>query len=177
MRLGLVTYNWGKDWDLETLIKNCEATGFEVLPENPPGQAYLGDLHLLDFYGRVAARADTGLLLDCAHLAIYQRLRGLAPTTGLDGYPLDRVVELHVAGGSERRHGEFAWVDDDHTPEVLGYTMELTVDDGGGGYTLEAVPEVYGPDGRRSFYLDEKGVIRGADHQGGAPEATDPPVK
>lgn len=29
MRLGLVTYNWGKDWDLPTLIKNCEATGFE----------------------------------------------------------------------------------------------------------------------------------------------------
>lgn len=29
MRLGLVTYNWGKDWDLNTLIKNCEATGFE----------------------------------------------------------------------------------------------------------------------------------------------------
>ncbi|MEK6238216.1 MAG: sugar phosphate isomerase/epimerase [Planctomycetales bacterium] len=29
MRLGLVTYNWGKDWDLPTLIKNCEAAGFE----------------------------------------------------------------------------------------------------------------------------------------------------
>ena len=24
MRLGLVTYLWGQDWDLETLIKNCE---------------------------------------------------------------------------------------------------------------------------------------------------------
>src|SRR5690606_38856386 len=29
MRLGLVTYNWGKDWDLPTLIENCAATGFE----------------------------------------------------------------------------------------------------------------------------------------------------
>ncbi len=29
MQLGLVTYNWGKDWDVPTLIKNCEATGFE----------------------------------------------------------------------------------------------------------------------------------------------------
>jgi sugar phosphate isomerase/epimerase len=26
MRLGLVTYLWGKDWDLETLITNCEAS-------------------------------------------------------------------------------------------------------------------------------------------------------
>lgn len=29
MRLGLVTYNWGKDWDVPTLIKNCAATGFD----------------------------------------------------------------------------------------------------------------------------------------------------
>lgn len=29
MKLGLVTYNLAKDWDLPTIIKNCEATGFE----------------------------------------------------------------------------------------------------------------------------------------------------
>src|SRR5437764_13179666 len=29
MRLGIVTYNIAKDWTLETIIKNCEATGFE----------------------------------------------------------------------------------------------------------------------------------------------------
>jgi sugar phosphate isomerase/epimerase len=28
MQLGLVTYNWGKDWDLPTLLANCEETGF-----------------------------------------------------------------------------------------------------------------------------------------------------
>lgn len=28
MQLGLVTYQWGKDWDLPTLIANCEKTGF-----------------------------------------------------------------------------------------------------------------------------------------------------
>lgn len=27
--LGLVTYNLAKDWDVPTIIKNCEATGFE----------------------------------------------------------------------------------------------------------------------------------------------------
>jgi len=27
MKLGLVTYQWGKDWDLATLIANCEKTG------------------------------------------------------------------------------------------------------------------------------------------------------
>jgi len=29
MRLGLVTYNLAKDWDIETIIENCEETGFE----------------------------------------------------------------------------------------------------------------------------------------------------
>ena len=29
MRLGLVTYMWGAEWDLPTLIKNLEQTGFE----------------------------------------------------------------------------------------------------------------------------------------------------
>ena len=30
-KLGLVTYNLAKDWDIPTLIKNCEATGFEAV--------------------------------------------------------------------------------------------------------------------------------------------------
>jgi hypothetical protein len=28
MKFGLVTYLWGKDWDLPTLISNCEKTGY-----------------------------------------------------------------------------------------------------------------------------------------------------
>lgn len=31
MRLGLVTYNLAKDWDIPTIIKNCQAAGFEAV--------------------------------------------------------------------------------------------------------------------------------------------------
>ena len=31
MQIGLVTYQWGKDWDLPTLIKNCETAGFAAV--------------------------------------------------------------------------------------------------------------------------------------------------
>jgi hydroxypyruvate isomerase len=31
MKLGLVTYQWAKDWDLPTLIANCEKTGFQAV--------------------------------------------------------------------------------------------------------------------------------------------------
>lgn len=29
LQLGLVTYNWGKEWDVPTIIKNCSDTGFK----------------------------------------------------------------------------------------------------------------------------------------------------
>ena len=102
-----------------------EATGYEVLPENPPGAVFLGNLHLLDFFGRVCAYADTGMLLDCAHLAIFQRNHGHDPRTALDAFPLDRIVELHVAGGTERSHDGWTYVEDDHRPTVLPETWEI----------------------------------------------------
>ena len=40
MKFGLVTYNWGRDWDLPTLIRNCEITGYkavELRTENAHG--------------------------------------------------------------------------------------------------------------------------------------------
>lgn len=109
----------------EGVVRLRAATGLEVLPENPPGAVYLGDLHLLDFFARVADRADTGLLLDVAHLAIYQRATGRSPLDGLDGFPLDRVVEIHVAGAQERVHEGFAWVEDDHSPLPLADTWRI----------------------------------------------------
>ena len=96
-----------------------EATGLEVLPENPPGNLFLGDLHILDYFARVAELADTGLLLDVAHLAMYQRATGHAPLDGLDGFPVERIVEMHVAGGREETHDGFAFIEDEHGPDVL----------------------------------------------------------
>jgi len=109
----------------EGIIRLREATGREVLPENPPGQVFVGDLHLLDFFARVCERADTGMLLDTAHLAIYQRACGHGPLTGLDGFPCERIVEMHVAGGRERHHEGWPWVEDDHDVNVLPATWAI----------------------------------------------------
>jgi uncharacterized protein (UPF0276 family) len=116
-----------------------EATGLACLPENPPAPIYLGDLHILDYFARVSERSGCGLLLDCAHLAIFQRVRGLAPTTGLDGFPLDRVVELHVAGGTPRESGGLEWIDDDHSPEPLPDTWQIFAHVVGRAANLKAV--------------------------------------
>lgn len=123
----------------EGVARLREATGLEVLPENPPGTAFVGDLHLLDFFGRVAERADTGLLLDCAHLAIYQRATGRQPLDGLDGFPLDRVVEIHVAGGQPREAQGYRWIEDDHSPGVLDETWAIVERVVAGAPNLRAV--------------------------------------
>lgn len=44
-------------------------------------------------------------------------------------------------------------------------------------YELVAIPEVYGRTGRRSFFRDRGGAIRGADHQGGVGSEMDPRVE
>ncbi len=102
-----------------------EASGFEVLPENPPAHAWLGRMRLGDYFARVADEADCGLLLDVAHLAIHQQARGRPALEGLRGFPLERVVELHVAGGRAFESGGRTFVDDDHGLDVLPETWEL----------------------------------------------------
>jgi uncharacterized protein (UPF0276 family) len=109
----------------ESILRIEAATGLLVLPENPPGAFYVGDLHILDYFARVSEKSGCGLLLDCAHLAMFQRLLGYAPTTGLDGFPLDRVVELHVAGGAIVDVEGLSLVEDAHNPEPLPDTWQI----------------------------------------------------
>ena len=107
-------------------IQQIEAeTGLLCLPENPPSVIYLGEMHILDYFASVAEQADCGLLLDCAHLAIFQHARKLPPLAALDNFPLDRVVEMHVAGGSLKDVEGYSYLDDDHSPEPLAATWEI----------------------------------------------------
>jgi len=100
-------------------------TGYLVLPENPPAPAFVGPLHLLEYYARVVEQADCGFLLDCAHLAIFQAMRGHTPLDGLDDFPLERVVEMHIAGGEEKDSHGFTYIDDTHSPAPLSACWEI----------------------------------------------------
>jgi len=107
-------------------IRQIEAeTGLACLPENPPSVIYLGNLHILDYFALVTEQADCGMLLDCAHLAIFQQTRNLPPLTGLEGFPLDRVVEMHVAGGALTEVEGYSYIEDNHCPTPLPATWEI----------------------------------------------------
>ena len=63
-----------------------------------------------------------------------------------------------------------------------GYKFRLVIAGGSAigapaRYDLAATPETYGRTGRRSFFRDSDGTIRGADHQGAVGGALDPKVQ
>jgi hypothetical protein len=57
-----------------------------------------------------------------------------------------------------------------------GYRFELRVTPDGQSFEAVATPVEYGKTGRLSFYVNEKGSIRGADKGGTAATAADPEI-
>jgi hypothetical protein len=58
--------------------------------------------------------------------------------------------------------------------EKYGYKFEVTVN--GDQFEAIAVPREYGRTGKRSFFIDQSGVIRGDDHGGSPATAADKPL-
>ena len=59
--------------------------------------------------------------------------------------------------------------------ENYGYRFE--VHPSSTGFEATAVPSEYGKTGKRSFFVDQSGVVRGEDHGGGAASKADGPVQ
>lgn len=95
-----------------------EAIDVPLLLENPAILARNGDLHVLDFMALLHERTGLPLLLDLGHLLSYQLSWDLPLDTGLDGFPLEKVVEIHIAGGVVTRRGGRSFYVDDHTQPV-----------------------------------------------------------
>jgi len=121
MRFGLVTYLWGQDWDLPTLIRNCENTkvlGVELRTEHAHGvEANLNSRQRKDVKKRFADSAVTlvglGTNFDFHHAdqAILQKnIEGakeyiklsrdvgasgvkVKPNTLPDGVPIEKTIE------------------------------------------------------------------------------------
>lgn len=59
--------------------------------------------------------------------------------------------------------------------DKYGYRFDVTTS--GNGFEVVAMPTEYGKTGKRSFFIDQSGVIRGDDHGGGPATLSDKPVQ
>ena len=57
------------------------------------------------------------------------------------------------------------------------YRFDVRVKEGGKSFEAFATPAQYNKTGRRSFYINEQGVIHGGDKRGEEASATDPEIK
>ncbi len=94
------------------------ALGCPLALENPTIVAPRGAIHVLEFMGRLSERTGCDLILDLGHLLAYQLAAGLNLNQDLEqalaAYPLERVIEIHLAGGVVTGQAYF----DDHSQPV-----------------------------------------------------------
>ena len=99
-------------------------------------------------------------------IAVQARLRSIATAeamyqveSGGEYATLDRLIEKEMLRDPSRG-------------KLSGYKFDVRVRPN--GFEATAVPEKFGITGRRSFYIDETNVIRGADKGGAPATASDP---
>ncbi|MDC0709088.1 DUF692 domain-containing protein [Stigmatella sp. ncwal1] len=81
-----------------------DRVGRPFLLENPSYYARMpgGTLDEATFLRRVAEEADCGLLLDVNNIYVNAQNHGYEPRAFVDALPLERVVQLHLAGHERR---------------------------------------------------------------------------
>lgn len=89
-----------------------------LLLEPAPVTFQVGSIDIFTWLGELARRTDSGLLLDAGHVISHQLALGRRELlAGLEALDLDRVVELHLAGGViERSPGGPIYVDAHELP-------------------------------------------------------------
>jgi hypothetical protein len=100
----------------ETMARRCAAKarhiqdrlGVPFLLENITYPFALpGDMSEADFIRMTLEEADCGLLLDLTNVFINSQNHGYDPLAFLDALPLERAVQVHLAGGVRAPDGEW----------------------------------------------------------------------
>ena len=97
-------------------------------------------------------------------------------------YALYEVETAEATYKDEKKKGRYATLEelaaekilDNGFAEHINYRIEVNA--AGEKFEVTATPKEYGKTGRRSFFLDETGTLRAADHKGKPATASDPPV-
>jgi uncharacterized protein len=108
---------------VETTRSLSRAFDAPLILENPPTYFPMPDTTMsqAQFLAALCDESDVGLLLDLTHLYVSGCNLGFDPLAALLEVPLDRVVEMHLSGASER--SSVMW--DDHAVAAPEAVFEL----------------------------------------------------
>jgi len=102
-QLAPVSFSEETVWNVVDKVRKVKAqVGMPILLENVTYYFRLPDSELTEheLIGQILERADCGLLLDLNNLLANARNHGYDPYGFLQRIPLDRVVQVHLAGGA-----------------------------------------------------------------------------
>ena len=74
-----------------------------------------------DFLGEIAERADCGILFDCNNIYVSAKNHGFDANAYVDAMPADRVVQIHLAGHTDKG----SYLLDTHSDHVKDEVWEL----------------------------------------------------
>ncbi|MCA1592054.1 MAG: DUF3352 domain-containing protein, partial [Acidobacteria bacterium] len=97
-------------------------------------------------------------------------------------FVLSRIRDAEETFKTTKGEGKFGTLEQLQAQKLLDknylagsdYKIQLTTS--GDKYETTATPKEYGKTGRRSFFVDESGIIRAANHKGEPATAGDPPI-
>ncbi len=100
-----------------------DALGVPVALENIASPFVIGqaDMTEAEFFSRLVERTGCSVLLDLTNLAVDAHNHGFDPFERVRDYPLEAVVQVHLAGGVERD----GWWIDSHTEPVASTSYRL----------------------------------------------------
>ncbi|MFL6439075.1 MAG: DUF692 family multinuclear iron-containing protein [Terriglobales bacterium] len=89
-----------------------DSVGAPLVMENIPGffSVRRAQMTEAEFLRRFFGQTGCGFLIDIPHIWLAAHYRGIDPRKYLEDFPLDRVVEIHVAGVEYDRDLEGPWI-------------------------------------------------------------------
>ena len=101
------------------------ASKVPVAIEPPPVSFVVGKMPVLDFFGQLAQACDCALLLDMGHLVSYQMASGQNIVEQLPTLAVERVIEVHIAGGRIKSAEQGPIYIDAHEAEILDDVWQM----------------------------------------------------
>jgi len=107
-------------------VKEVQAkVAVPVAIEPPPVAFIIGSMPLFSFFGSLSNQTNCAILLDMGHLVSYEMASGRSVLAAIDELPVERVIEVHIAGGRLKEGDAGSIYVDAHECEIVEQTWQM----------------------------------------------------